>query len=65
MAKKVLRSKKQILSKKVSKESLSPEELHEKIQKKAYELYEKRGATHGNDWADWFEAEKIVKFGKS
>lgn len=44
---------------KVSKKSLK--ELHEKIQKRAYELYEKRGATPGNDWADWFEAEKSVK----
>lgn len=63
MAKRALR-RKQILSKKVSKESLSSKDLHEKIQKKAYELYEKRGVTHGNDWADWFEAEKLVKSGK-
>jgi|GEM_PF-2622363 len=36
-------------------------DLYSLIQKRAYELYEKRGATHGNDWADWFEAERQVK----
>lgn len=35
-------------------------ELFEKIQKKAYELYEKRGYSHGNDVSDWLEAERIV-----
>ena len=63
MAKRVPR-RKLILSKKVSQGSLSSEDLHKKIQKKAYELYEKRGATHGDDWADWFEAEKLAKSGK-
>lgn len=28
------------------------------IEKKAYELYEKRGRQHGLDWEDWLEAEK-------
>lgn len=36
------------------------EDLHEKIQKKAYTLYKKRGFSHGSDWADWFEAERDV-----
>ncbi len=40
---------------------ISPKQLHERIKKKAYELYVKRGYIHGDDWADWFEAEKIVK----
>lgn len=26
----------------------------------AYSLFEKRGHAHGNDWQDWFEAEKII-----
>ncbi len=30
------------------------------IQKKAYELFEQRGGTHGSDLADWLEAEKIL-----
>lgn len=31
---------------------LRTEELQEKIQKKAYELYESKGYAHGNDWTD-------------
>mgnify|MGYP001766066007 CR=1 FL=1 len=38
--------------------------LRDMIQKKAYELYEKRGRAHGNDWKDWLEAEKIIKSGR-
>jgi hypothetical protein len=34
--------------------------LNELIQKKAFELYIKRGRVPGNEWVDWFEAEKIV-----
>ena len=30
------------------------------IAKVAYELYEKRGKTHGYNFNDWIEAEKIV-----
>jgi len=30
----------------------------EQIQRRAYELFVGRGATHGSDWADWFEAEQ-------
>ncbi len=30
------------------------------IAMKAYELYEKRGRSHGHDVEDWFEAEAIV-----
>jgi hypothetical protein len=39
-------------------------DISEKIRKKAYELFEKRGYKHGSDMADWLEAEKIVKYGK-
>lgn len=35
-------------------------EARERIEKKAYELYEYRGCAHGHDWEDWFEAERIV-----
>jgi hypothetical protein len=35
--------------------------LEEIIRRKAQELYNKRGAVPGNDWADWFEAERLVK----
>lgn len=32
----------------------------ERIARKAYELYEKRGWVHGLDTEDWFEAERVV-----
>ncbi|MBI2487620.1 MAG: DUF2934 domain-containing protein [Deltaproteobacteria bacterium] len=35
--------------------------IHELIEKKAYEIYGKRGGEHGKDLDDWFEAEKMVK----
>ncbi len=33
----------------------------QRVEKKAYELYEKRGCQNGHDCDDWFEAEKIVE----
>lgn len=33
----------------------------EEVAKLAYELYLKRGAAHGSDWSDWFEAETQLK----
>ena len=35
--------------------------VRDEIARVAYELYEKRGYTPGNDFMDWLEAEKIVK----
>ena len=32
-----------------------------KIQKRAYELFLKKGGSHGNDWNDWFEAERQIR----
>ncbi len=37
------------------------DKLNEMIQRKAYELFEKRGCTPGNELGDWFEAEKLVR----
>ena len=31
------------------------------VEEKAYELYEQRGRQDGQDWEDWFQAEKIVE----
>ena len=31
------------------------------VEKKAYDLYEKRGREHGRDQDDWFEAEKLIE----
>jgi putative SOS response-associated peptidase YedK len=39
-----------------AKNGLSPS--FEQIQRRAYELFVARGATHGRDWADWFTAEQ-------
>ena len=33
----------------------------QKVEKKAYELYEKRGCQDGHDLDDWLEAEKIIE----
>ncbi|MFA4971089.1 MAG: DUF2934 domain-containing protein [bacterium] len=41
--------------------NISDQKVYEAIRKRAYELYCKRGRTHGNDTKDWLEAEKQVK----
>lgn len=33
----------------------------ERVEKKAYELYQRRGYRLGHDWQDWFDAEKLVE----
>ena len=33
----------------------------QRVEKKAYDLYEKRGCQNGHDCDDWFEAEKLVE----
>jgi hypothetical protein len=43
------------------KRPVGPEEVSRRIQDKAYELYENRGACHGDDQADWYNAERIVR----
>jgi hypothetical protein len=40
------------------------EELRQKIEKKAYELYKERGGGPGRDVEDWLEAEKMLNEGK-
>lgn len=37
------------------------DKLNEMIKTKAFEIYQKRGATPGREMDDWLEAEKIVK----
>jgi hypothetical protein len=32
----------------------------QRVEKKAYELYVRKGSQSGHEWDDWFEAEKIV-----
>jgi len=49
---------------KTSKSKINSEDLFLKIQKKAYELYEKRGSLPGYEGEDWLEAERLIKNGK-
>ncbi|MFO7639310.1 MAG: DUF2934 domain-containing protein [bacterium] len=44
-----------------TREELSETELRQRIQAKARELYVLRGGVQGQDWDDWFEAERIVR----
>ena len=39
----------------------SKDDLRKLVEKKAYELYEKRGKKSGYAMNDWIEAERIVK----
>ena len=41
--------------------TLTPERFKGLVQKRAYELCQKRGSSPGNDLADWFEAEKQIR----
>ena len=40
--------------------TMGDEVLRQRIAEKAYELYEKRGQSHGQDRDDWLEAERLV-----
>lgn len=31
------------------------------MNKRAYEIFQQRGGSHGNDWEDWFRAERELK----
>ena len=43
---------------------LSKEELNERIQKKAKELWEQKGRVSNKDLEIWLEAERLVKSGR-
>lgn len=45
----------------VKTKSVYSDEILAKIQKRAYELFLKRGGCHGSDWNDWFEAERQIR----
>jgi len=40
---------------------VSREEFMQLVQKKSYEIYEKRGCQSGNDLEDWLNAERLVE----
>lgn len=42
------------------KRTSSPLNLEEEIRRRAYELYEQRGATSGQDHEDWLVAEREI-----
>ena len=50
---------------KTSAPKLSKEELLERTQKKAKELWEQKGRVQNKDLEIWLEAEKLVKSGKA
>ena len=53
--------KKSVKSKsKLTKSSINDPEIHQQVAVRAYELFEKRGCSHGRDLDDWLEAEKVV-----
>ena len=47
-------------TKKKASRKITQEELNALIAEMAYELFEQRGYMHGDDQADWYEAEKII-----
>lgn len=42
-------------------EKLSPEQIFDFIQDRAYRLWDQAGRPQGRDWEFWFKAEKQVK----
>ena len=35
--------------------------LRDRIARRAYEIFQARGGRHGQDWADWFQAERDIR----
>lgn len=48
------------LRSKLAQKLLTPEDLHQQIMRRAYELYEQRGKVHGFDIDDWLQAEAEI-----
>jgi len=46
---------------KSSNPTMVKEDVTKLVEKKAYELYEKRGRKSGHSIDDWLEAERIIK----
>jgi len=44
-----------------SNPSMTKEDLRKLVEKKAFELYDKRGRKPGHSLEDWLEAERIIK----
>jgi hypothetical protein len=41
--------------------AIPEEKIRELVQKRAFELCQKRGGVSGNEWSDWFQAEKQIR----
>ncbi|OIO32893.1 MAG: hypothetical protein AUJ70_04520 [Candidatus Omnitrophica bacterium CG1_02_40_15] len=57
----MIKKLKKVLSLDNNENRASREEFMQLVQKKAYEIYEKRGCQSGNDLEDWLNAERLVK----
>ena len=55
-----VKAKKTASKKSKTTKKMSQQEIFSMIEKKAYELFEKRGYMHGDDQQDWYEAESTV-----
>ncbi len=44
-----------------SNPTMTREDISKLVEKKAYELFEKRGRKTGHSMDDWLEAERIIK----
>jgi hypothetical protein len=40
---------------------ITTEPTYDDIARRAYELYQQRGCTDGEDWRDWFQAENELR----
>ncbi|MFH0753314.1 MAG: DUF2934 domain-containing protein [Candidatus Omnitrophota bacterium] len=48
-------------AKPVAKKSVPHHDFLRRIEYRAYEIYINRGADHGNDQDDWYQAERLVR----
>lgn len=48
-------------SAKISTPRGTPEPTQEQIRTRAYEIYLRRGGSHGHEWEDWIEAERELR----
>lgn len=58
--KKGTKKKEEIFAEQPTAPIASDQALHQVIAEKAYALYQKGGRRHGQDLADWLEAERLV-----
>lgn len=59
--KKVSRKASPAASRSKRKKSVTEDEFFGMIRQKAYDLYQKTGSDHGDDWNHWLKAEKDIK----